>query len=169
MPRETEFQDYLYKVYSAFLRGRLCSEPSPEYDALELTAHALGVERVGIPLPNTRELSVMVTKLLAPDVPPSAPSMASPNPVPTPEKSATAPKQLSQRVLEILGELGLSPSDFHKRGATTPTSARAQLARRMVILRLRDEGLCAREIAAATLLDPWTIRSHIRAARKSAA
>lgn len=146
-------------VYAAFCRGRLAADPAPNYGAAEVVSHALGVEEMGKPLPGMAAVIQMVAQLMS-----ESDAAETGKPTPSP-----APRTLSTRVLKILGELGLDPDQFHRRGATTPTSVRAQLARRAVILRLCADGLSVNEVAAATLLDPWTVRAHLRAARQPSA
>lgn len=157
-----QFRNYQFKLYGAFCRGRLAESPTPDYDAVELAAHALGVERINHPLPNVAEVWRMVAELLAPAIAPD------PTSSPTTPDPSSVPKALASRVLQILGQLGIDPADFHRRGQATPTTARAYMARRVVILQLRNEGWSVNETAGATLLDPWTVRAHLRAARQRA-
>lgn len=76
--------------------------------------------------------------------------------------SDEAPKTLSQRVLELLAELRMSPDEFRVPGRPTrPDKLRALTARRVIVQRLRDEGLTLREIARACMTTHTTVQNYL--------
>lgn len=88
-----------------------------------------------------------------------------------PARPAAAPAHgLAPRVLELLAQIGVDPSEFHQRGRhNDPRVRRALAARRAVTKALRGEGWTVRRIADGCRLDPKTVQDHLRSTPGGAA
>lgn len=100
---------------------------------------------------------------------PAAPAAAKAESAAAP--AAPAPSHgMAPRVLELIAEIGVNPTDFHRLGSSTgPRVQRALAARRAVVQALHAEGLTDYQIADACQLNYKTVAGHLRAAKARAA